>query len=77
MRRAIARRLKQAQETAALLTTYNEVDMSRLVALRQDYKGAIEERFGMRLGFTGFFVKAAAVALAELPAVGARNRGRG
>ncbi|MDA7981575.1 MAG: dihydrolipoyllysine-residue succinyltransferase [Alphaproteobacteria bacterium] len=75
MRRAIARRLKEAQNTAAMLTTYNEVDMTRVVELRASYKDAIQERFGVRLGFMGFFVKAVAVALEELPVVGARIEG--
>ena len=72
MRRTIARRLKEAQNTAALLTTYNEVDLGQVSRLRANYKDAIQERFGVRLGFMGFFLKATALALAEQPTVGAQ-----
>ena len=75
MRRTIARRLKEAQNTAALLTTYNEVDLGRVSHLRANYKDAIQERFGVRLGFMGFFLKATALALAEQPTVGAQIDG--
>ena len=75
MRRTIARRLKEAQNTAALLTTYNEVDLTRVSQLRANYKEAIQERFGVRLGFMGFFLKASALALAEQPTVGAQIEG--
>ncbi len=69
LRKRIAERLKQAQDTAAMLTTFNEVDMSRIVALRNSYKDSFERRHGVKLGFMSFFVKAAIVALKEIPAV--------
>jgi 2-oxoglutarate dehydrogenase E2 component (dihydrolipoamide succinyltransferase) len=69
LRKRIAERLKQAQNTAAMLTTFNEVDMSRIIALRNGYKDAFERKHGVRLGFMSFFVKAAIVALKEIPAV--------
>src|SRR5438034_11071020 len=58
LRQTIARRLKDAQNTAAMLTTFNEVDMSHVMALRSQYKDAFEKRHGVKLGFMGFFVKA-------------------
>lgn len=72
LRQTIARRLKQAQETAAILTTFNDVDMSRVMDLRGQLRDPYEERYGTRLGFMGFFVKASVRALQELPAVNAR-----
>jgi 2-oxoglutarate dehydrogenase E2 component (dihydrolipoamide succinyltransferase) len=69
LRRRIAERLKQAQNTAAMLTTFNEADMSRVIALRTAHKEAFEKKHGVRLGFMSFFVKAAIVALKEIPAV--------
>lgn len=72
LRQTIARRLKQAQETAAILTTFNDVDMSRVMDLRGQLRDAYEERYGTRLGFMGFFVKACVRALQEIPAVNAR-----
>jgi 2-oxoglutarate dehydrogenase E2 component (dihydrolipoamide succinyltransferase) len=69
LRRRIAERLKQAQNTAAMLTTFNEADMSRVIALRTAHKEAFEKRHGVRLGFMSFFVKAAIAALKEIPAV--------
>ena len=63
LRQTIARRLKQAQDTAAILTTFNEVDMSEAMALRRTYKEAFEKKHGARLGFMGFFVKACVQAL--------------
>ena len=69
LRRTIAARLKDAQNTAAMLTTFNEVDMTAVTALRSDYRDAFEKKHGMRLGFMSFFVKAAVTALKELPAV--------
>jgi len=69
LRRRIAERLKQAQNTAAMLTTFNEADMSRVIALRAAYKEAFEKKHGVRLGFMSFFVKAAIAALKEIPAV--------
>jgi 2-oxoglutarate dehydrogenase E2 component (dihydrolipoamide succinyltransferase) len=75
LRRRIAERLKEAQNTAAMLTTFNEVDMSAVMALRTTYRDAFEKRYGMRLGFMGFFVKACIQALKEIPAVNAEIQG--
>jgi 2-oxoglutarate dehydrogenase E2 component (dihydrolipoamide succinyltransferase) len=75
LRQTIARRLKEAQETAAMLTTFNEVDMSAVMALRNQYKDAFEKRHGVRLGFMSFFVKACIFALKEVPAVNAEIDG--
>ncbi len=69
LRKRIAERLKQAQNTAAVLTTFNEVDMSAVMALRDRYKDGFEKKHGVRLGFMSFFVKACIVALKEIPAV--------
>jgi 2-oxoglutarate dehydrogenase E2 component (dihydrolipoamide succinyltransferase) len=76
LRRTIAARLKEAQNTAAMLTTFNEVDMSAAMALRSEYKDAFEKRHGgVRLGFMSFFVKACIQALGEFPAVNAEVDG--
>ncbi|MCW5752580.1 MAG: 2-oxoglutarate dehydrogenase complex dihydrolipoyllysine-residue succinyltransferase [Alphaproteobacteria bacterium] len=75
LRKRIAERLKEAQNTAAMLTTFNEVDMSALLAARSQYKDAFEKKHGVKLGFMSFFVKAAIVALKELPAVNAEIEG--
>ncbi len=75
LRKRIAERLKQAQNTAAILTTFNEVDMSSVIALRKDYRDAFEKKHGVRLGFMSFFVKAAIAALKDLPAVNAQIDG--
>ncbi|MGB1360628.1 MAG: 2-oxoglutarate dehydrogenase complex dihydrolipoyllysine-residue succinyltransferase [Alphaproteobacteria bacterium] len=75
LRKVIAKRLKDSQDTAALLTTFNEVDMTRLMELRAKYKDTFEKKHGTRLGFMGFFVKAAVQALEELPAVNAEIHG--
>ncbi|MDP3553113.1 2-oxoglutarate dehydrogenase complex dihydrolipoyllysine-residue succinyltransferase [Methylocystis sp.] len=75
LRQTIARRLKEAQNTAAILTTFNEVDMSALIDLRKRYKEAFEKRHGVKLGFMGFFVKACCQALEEIPAVNAEIDG--
>jgi 2-oxoglutarate dehydrogenase E2 component (dihydrolipoamide succinyltransferase) len=75
LRQTIARRLKEAQNTAAMLTTFNEVDMSAVMALRNQYKDAFEKRHGVKLGFMGFFVKATIAALKEIPAVNAEIDG--
>jgi 2-oxoglutarate dehydrogenase E2 component (dihydrolipoamide succinyltransferase) len=76
LRKTIAARLKEAQNTAAMLTTFNEVDMSAIMALRTEYKEAFEKKHkGVRLGFNGFFVKAVVAALAEFPAVNAEIDG--
>ncbi len=71
LRQVIAKRLKDSQNTAAILTTFNEIDMSNVISLRADYKDAFEKKYGLRLGFMGFFVKAACAALKEIPAVNA------
>lgn len=75
LRRLIASRLKEAQNTAAMLTTFNEVDMSEVMALRSEYKEEFEKTHGARLGFMGFFVKAVISALREYPAVNAEISG--
>ncbi len=75
LRQTIARRLKDAQNTAAMLTTYNEVDMSGIMALRNDYKDAFEKKHGVKLGFMSFFVKACVHALHEVPEVNAEIDG--
>ena len=75
LRQTIARRLKEAQNTAAMLTTFNEVDMGAVMAVRADYKDAFEKRHGVKLGFMSFFVKAAVAALKEIPAVNAEIDG--
>ncbi len=75
LRRTVARRLLEAQESAAILTTFNEVDVSRVMELRERYGPAFRERHGIKLGFMGFFVKAAVEALALFPAVNAEVRG--
>ncbi len=75
LRQTIARRLKDAQNTAAMLTTFNEVDMSAVMALRNQYKELFEKKHGVKLGFMGFFVRAAIQALKEIPAVNAEIDG--
>ncbi len=75
LRKRIAERLKQAQNTAAMLTTFNEVDMTQVMALRDSYKEVFEKRHGVKLGFMSFFVKACLAALKELPAVNAEIDG--
>ena len=75
LRQRIAQRLKEAQNTAAILTTYNEVDMTSLMALRSEYREAFEKKHGVRLGFLSFFVKASILALQELPTVNAEIYG--
>ena len=69
LRQTIARRLKEAQNTAAMLTTFNDVDMSAAMAMRTQYKDIFEKKHGTRLGFMGLFVKAAVAALKDIPAV--------
>jgi 2-oxoglutarate dehydrogenase E2 component (dihydrolipoamide succinyltransferase) len=76
LRQTIARRLKEAQETAAMLTTFNEVDMGAVMEVRSRYKDAFEKRHGVRLGFMSFFVKACVAALKEVPAVNAEIDGQ-
>ena len=75
LRQTIAKRLKEAQDVAAMLTTFNDVDMSAVMKLRQDYRDAFEKRHGVKLGFMGFFVKAAVQALKDVPAVNAEIDG--
>ena len=71
LRQTIAKRLKEAQDTAAMLTTFNDVDMSAVIAARTRYKDLFEKKHGVRLGFMGFFVKAACMALKDVPSVNA------
>jgi 2-oxoglutarate dehydrogenase E2 component (dihydrolipoamide succinyltransferase) len=75
LRQTIARRLKDAQNTAAMLTTFNEVDMSAVMALRAHYKDLFEKRHGVKLGFMGLFVRACVQALKDIPAVNAEIDG--
>ena len=75
LRQTIARRLKDSQNTAAILTTFNEIDMSNVIALRNEYKDEFEKKHGIKLGFMGFFVKAAVNALKQIPAVNAEIAG--
>ena len=75
LRQTIARRLKDAQNTAAMLTTFNEVDMTEVMGLRARYREAFEKKHGAKLGFMGFFVKACVQALKEIPAVNAEIDG--
>ena len=76
LRQTIARRLKDAQNTAAMLTTFNDVDMSAIMGVRNEYKDIFEKRHHVRLGFMGFFVKACIQALREVPAVNAEIDGQ-
>jgi 2-oxoglutarate dehydrogenase E2 component (dihydrolipoamide succinyltransferase) len=76
LRATIARRLKDAQNTAAMLTTYNEVDMSGIMGLRNEYKDIFEKKHGVKLGFMSFFVKACTHALKEIPEVNAEIDGQ-
>jgi 2-oxoglutarate dehydrogenase E2 component (dihydrolipoamide succinyltransferase) len=75
LRQTIAHRLKDAQNTAAILTTFNDVDMSAVMKLRSEFKDLFEKRHGVKLGFVGFFVKACLQALREIPAVNAEIDG--
>jgi len=75
LRQTIARRLKDAQNTAAMLTTFNEVDMGHVMALRTQYRELFEKKHGVKLGFMGFFVRACVQALKEIPAVNAEIDG--
>ncbi|HXQ51307.1 MAG TPA: 2-oxoglutarate dehydrogenase complex dihydrolipoyllysine-residue succinyltransferase [Stellaceae bacterium] len=75
LRKRIAERLKEAQNTAAMLTTFNEADMSEVMALRERYRDSFEKKHGVRLGFMSFFVKASIVALKEIPAANAEIDG--
>jgi len=76
LRQTIARRLKEAQSNAAMLTTFNEVDMSAVMALRSQYRDAFEKRHGVKLGFMSFFVKACVAALKQVPEVNAEIDGQ-
>ena len=75
LRQTIAKRLKEAQNTAALLTTFNDVDMTAVIEARAKYKDLFEKKHGVRLGFMGFFVKAACLALKDIPSVNASIEG--
>jgi 2-oxoglutarate dehydrogenase E2 component (dihydrolipoamide succinyltransferase) len=75
LRQTIAKRLKEAQDTAAMLTTFNDVDMSAVMDVRRDYRAAFEKKHGVKLGLMGFFVKASVQALKEIPAVNAEIDG--
>ena len=75
LRQTVARRLKEAQNTAAMLTTFNDVDMSAVIEARGRYKDLFEKKHGIRLGFMGFFVKAAALAARDVPSVNASIEG--
>ncbi len=75
LRQTIAKRLKEAQDSAAMLTTFNDVDMGAVMQLRRDYREEFEKRHGVKLGMMGFFVKACVEALREIPAVNAEIDG--
>jgi len=75
LRRTIATRLKEAQESAAMLTTFNEVDMSEIMSVRSQYKELFEKKHGVKLGFMSFFVKACVAALKDIPSVNAELEG--
>lgn len=75
LRQKVAERLKESQNTAAILTTFNEIDMSQVMAIRAEYKDIFEKKHGIKLGFMSFFVKAAVTALKEIPAVNAEIEG--
>jgi 2-oxoglutarate dehydrogenase E2 component (dihydrolipoamide succinyltransferase) len=75
LRRTIAKRLKEAQDNAAMLTTFNDVDMSAIMAMRKEYREDFEKRHGVKLGFMGFFVKACVQVLKDIPAVNAEIDG--
>jgi len=75
LRQTVAKRLKEAQNTAAMLTTFNDVDMTAVMEARAKYKDLFEKKHGVRLGFMGFFVKAACMALKDVPAVNASIEG--
>ncbi|MBL8706588.1 MAG: 2-oxoglutarate dehydrogenase complex dihydrolipoyllysine-residue succinyltransferase [Rhodospirillales bacterium] len=75
LRQRIAQRLKEAQNTAAMLTTFNEVDMTNVMALREQFRDGFEKKHGVKLGFMSFFVKACTLALKEIPAINAEIYG--
>ena len=76
LRQTIAKRLKEAQNTAAMLTTFNDVDMTAVMEARAKYKDLFEKKHGVRLGFMGFFAKAACLALKDVPSGQRLDRGR-
>src|SRR3546814_3833895 len=75
MRQTIAKRLKSAQETAAMLTTFNDCDMSAVIETREKYRDSFEKKHGVRLGFMSFFTKAVALAARDIPSVNGRIDG--
>ena len=75
LRLTIAKRLKEAQENAAMLTTFNEVDMSEIISMRNQYKDEFQEKYGVKLGFMSFFVKACVIGLKNYPAINAEIQG--
>ena len=75
LRQTIAKRLKQAQENAAMLTTFNEVDMQNIIQMKQDYKEDFQKKYSVKLGFMSFFVKACIVGLKNFPAINAEIKG--
>ncbi len=75
LRQTIAKRLKESQNTAAILTTFNEVDMTNVMSLRKDFQDTFQKKYGIKLGFMSFFIKACIVALKEIQAVNAEIRG--
>ena len=75
LRQTVAKRLKEAQNNAAILTTFNDVDMTAIIEARAKYKDLFEKKHGVRLGFMGFFVKAACMALKDVPGVNAQIEG--
>ena len=75
LRLTIAKRLKEAQENAAMLTTFNEVDMSEVISMRNEYKDEFQSNYGVKLGFMGLFLKASSIALQEMPIVNASIEG--
>ena len=75
LRQSIASRLKQAQNTAAMLTTFNEIDMFKIISIRNKYKDRFLEKYGVKLGFMSFFTKAAITVLKEIPDINAEIKG--
>ena len=75
LRLTIAKRLKEAQENAAMLTTFNEVDMSEVIAMRNNYKDEFQQNYGIKLGFMSFFVKACVIGLKNFPAINSEVQG--
>ena len=75
LRQTIAKRLKEAQENAAMLTTFNEVDMSGIISMRKENQDDFQSRYGIKLGFMSFFVKACVVSLKKFPPVNAEIEG--